>query len=170
MKKEVDLGSKSELLGGLDQDKVLMAIVGVSCEGLPDKTNSVIFSTYELLEAAYSTILPTMSSFVEPEYNKYVDTAMLWLLDKLGDSKRIKDRAMDVLKKMAEHPTLGPENIIEKLTRGIIKATTANSHKHLVGRGELLEFLVLKYYFDKDYAENMPFEPILEFALQGLKH
>ncbi len=59
---------------------------------------------------------------------------------------------------MISHPVVGVYTLVEKLTKGEIKATAATSHRHVLGRNQILSFIVQKY---KVNTEDVPLEPVL---------
>ncbi len=96
-----------------------------------------------MIEMTCDTVYPTISDSVQTELNAYVDTTMLWLLDKLGDNNvRIRRRAMETLEALMHSPAIGVFPLVEKITQGEVKATTATSHRHTLGRNTLLSTIV----------------------------
>lgn len=135
IQKHVKLGTKSDLLGSLEQEKVFTAVVGICSHGVGDKISQVIHASIELLLLTVDMVYPTVTKNVRSELNAYVDTLMLWLLDKLGDNNsRIWEQSKWALETMITHPAIGILTLVEKLTLGEIKATTATSHWHILGR------------------------------------
>ena len=93
---------------------------------------------------------------------------MLWLLDKQGDNNLwVRNVSADTLKAMITNPAVGVYPLVEKITMGEIKATTATSHKHVYGRINILRHIVNKYTVNTD---DVPLEPVLGQAFMALKH
>ena len=68
---------------------------------------------------------------------------------------------------MITNPAVGVYPLVEKITMGEIKATTATSHKHVYGRINILRHIVNKYTVNTD---DVPLEPVLGQAFMALKH
>lgn len=155
-------------MGDLEQEKIFTAVVGVCSHAVADKISQVIHASIELLLDLVDGMFPTISKNTWIELNKYIDTLMLWLLDKLGDNNnRIREQSKLALQTIVTHPVIGVYTLVEKITKGEIKATAATSHRHVLGWNQILSYIVQKYKVNTD---DVPLEPVLAQALYGLKN
>ena len=91
---------------------------------------------------------------------------MVMLLDKVGDSNsRVKDNAEATYMAIARHELMGIGPAVQLILRPMKEKAT--STKHLMGRLNLLNSIVKGFKVD---SNNVPFAPVLEYALVGFKH
>ena len=124
-----------------------------------DKISQVVFAALSLLHDSCESLFPQISKTVRAELNAYVDKAMLWMLDRLGDNNiRIRIGVEKALVSMIENPAIGVYTLVEKLTMGEVKATSANSHRHILGRNSVLYEIVKRFKISTD---EVPLEPVM---------
>ena len=102
---------------------------------VPDKIAQVCLSSLSLLVNVCKEVFPTITLNSKAELNRYVDKTCTWLLDKIGDNNgRVREKTEEASLIMAGHPSIGPQTLIQHITKGQVKKSAINSVKHIQGK------------------------------------
>jgi len=168
IEREVKLGSNSALCGSLPNEEIFTAAMLAVSHGISDKISQVIYAGFDLNNSIVATLFPSVTSATRKQLNSNVNTASMWMLDKIGDSNsRIRNLSYDSLLQMTEHPCVGVNLIVEQITKGQVKETAAKSHRHIYGRMNLLKEIIKRYDVN---TKDIPLDTVLSYALTGFKH
>ncbi|CAI2384678.1 unnamed protein product [Moneuplotes crassus] len=168
VEREVKLGSKSALCGNCSKEDIFTAAMCVVSHAISDKISQVLYAGFDLSDTLVSALFPSVTSAVRKEMNGHINTVVMWMLDKIGDSNsKVRNNAHNSLLLMIEHPCIGVNLIVEQITKGQVKETAAKSHRHIYGRMNLLKEIVKKYDVN---TKDVPLDEVLSYALTGFKH
>lgn len=170
IEREVKLGSKSALCGDMPMEEIFSATMCAVAHGISDKVAQVVYAGFDLSDTLTKNLFPTVTSATKKQLTSHVNTVVMWMLDKIGDSNaRIRQYAHDSLLNMTDHNCVGVNLIIEQITKGQVKETAAKSHRHIHGRMNLLKSLLLHQRYDVN-TKDVPLDTVLSYALTGFKH
>ena len=91
------------------------------------------------------------------------------LFHRIGDHNvRLRDRIEQLLVQMSGHRLVGPTIVLQNATKFNIEQKSGTSHKHIVGRMQLVHKILEKH--PRHIEDQQQLANILKFAKSGFKH
>lgn len=134
----------SDILGQQSVDNVLNAVVGACANVLGCNVSQPLMASMDLLKILFNKFRGSnMSGYLRTEFNHYVDTSLILMIEKVGDANlKLKERAENTILEMANNSLVGHKIVFEQLISGQVKKTLVNSAKHLSGRLNLISRMI----------------------------
>ena len=160
LEEEITKYPKSKIFGIHKEDKIITAVMGAIAHCLSTSVSQVLMTAMELIKILFNKFKHSSKggymegSYLQGEFENYVDTSMINLLEKIGDTNiKLKERAENTVIEMANNKSIGHKLVFEHLIVGQIKKTLTNSARHLSARINLVSrmidnFLVLLIYYN----------------------
>jgi len=157
LEEEIAKYPKSKVFGIHKEDKIITAVMGGIAHCLSTSVSQVLMTAMELIKILFNKFKHSSKggfmegSYLQGEFENYVDNSMIHLLEKIGDTNiKLKERAENTVIEMANNKSIGHKLIFEHLIVGQIKKTLVNSARHLSARINLVSrmidnFLVRRY-------------------------
>ncbi|CDW76992.1 UNKNOWN [Stylonychia lemnae] len=161
---EVTKGTKSQICGHIEQERLFTSCFGVIAQTICDKIASVSISASAMIIKVCKEIYPTITLNVKGELNSNLKQTFNWMLDKIGDNNgKVRETTEEAALVMAGHPAIGTQNMIEQITKGQVKKSALNSVKHNSGKLNLLKKILQTYKVKQNW------EVVSEFAIKHLQ-
>lgn len=162
---------EKELAGGqlfqsVDNATVFSVVLGAVRHTIPDKVAQVAISSMDLAKSLIEQIDPrrvNLRGDVPEHFHKILEE----LLNKVGDGNvRLRDNAEQTFLQLTRAEVVGVGQAVQAILKPMANQKS-QSQRHIIGRLSLLNHIVQEYKID---VPQVPFQPVVEYALNGFKN
>eukprot|EP00347_Sterkiella_histriomuscorum_P018511 403345233 len=162
---EISQGTKSQICGHIEQERLFTSCFGVIMNTVSDKIAQVCQASLQMIIKVCKEVFPTVTLNIKGELNRYVEKTCIWMLDKIGDNNsNVRKKTEEAALVMGGHPAIGPQVIIQHITKGQVKKSAVNSVKHIQGKLTLLQKTLQTYKYKQSW------EACSEYAISHLQN
>ena len=162
---EIIKDGSSELFGQFESPDIYTGVLGAIRYTVGDKVAKVSLKSMGLLGVLLNQIPPSRS-FIRGEASEYLQTTLVFLLDKIGDNNpRVSEIAEQSFLILAKSDIIGIGPAVQLILKP--NKEKSASQKHNLGRLNLLMSLVEEYQIDNSL---IPFQPVVDYAITGFSN
>ena len=165
IKVQLEAGSGSELFGGVDKSQVMTAVLGSIRHTVLDKVSQVSMRSMEVIQTLFDWVGP-MRTQARGEAQEHVHNILTGLLEKIGDNAvKVRGLTEVAFMTMCRSEIVGCGPAVQLILKP--GGAKASSIKHTIGRLALLDKIVSEFKIDNS---SVPFQPVVEYALNGYQN